>query len=35
MIASLSFADSDIVTVVIAFVVGTFAARWVLARRSL
>jgi len=35
MIASLSFADSDIITVVIAFVVGTFAARWVLARRSL
>lgn len=34
MITSLSFADSDILTVVIAFVVGTFAARWVLHRIS-
>lgn len=32
MITSLSFADSDILTVFAAFVVGTFAARWVLAR---
>jgi uncharacterized membrane protein YedE/YeeE len=34
MITSLSFADSDILTVVMAFVVGTFAARWVLHRIS-
>lgn len=34
MITSLSFADSDILTVVAAFVVGTFASRWVLAHRS-
>ncbi|MET4161220.1 putative membrane protein YedE/YeeE [Marinobacterium sp. MBR-111] len=34
MITSLSFADSDILTVVMAFVVGTFAARWVLHRSS-
>lgn len=34
MITSLSFADSDILTVVMAFVVGTFAARWVLRRSS-
>ncbi|MBR9829920.1 MAG: YeeE/YedE family protein [Oceanospirillales bacterium] len=34
MLTSLSFANSDIVTVVLAFVVGTFATRWVLAHRS-
>ncbi|QSR35175.1 YeeE/YedE family protein [Marinobacterium iners] len=34
MITSLSFADSDILIVVMAFVVGTFAARWVLHRIS-
>lgn len=34
MITSLSFADSDILTVLGAFVVGTFVARWVLAHRS-
>lgn len=34
MITSLSFADSDILTVVMAFVVGTFATRWVLHRSS-
>ncbi len=34
MITSLSFADSDILTVVMAFVVGTSAARWVLHRIS-
>lgn len=34
MITSLSFADSDIITVVAAFIVGTFASRWVLAHRS-
>jgi len=32
MITSLSFADSDILTVLAAFVVGTFIARWVLHR---
>jgi hypothetical protein len=34
MITSLSFADSDIITVVLAFVVGTFATRWVLVRMA-
>ncbi|GAA0794039.1 YeeE/YedE family protein [Marinobacterium sediminicola] len=34
MITSLSFADSDIITVVAAFIVGTFASRWILAHRS-
>lgn len=34
MITSLSFADSDILTVVAAFAVGTFLSRWILARRS-
>ncbi|MBV0931796.1 YeeE/YedE family protein [Marinobacterium weihaiense] len=33
MLTSLSFADSDILTVVAAFVVGTFATRWHLAHR--
>ena len=32
MITSLSFANSDILTVLTAFVVGTFASRWVLAQ---
>ncbi|MBA4502116.1 DUF6691 family protein [Marinobacterium marinum] len=34
MITSLSFANADILTVVGAFVVGTFISRWFLARRS-
>lgn len=34
MLASLSFADSDILTVLGAFIVGTFASRWVLAHRG-
>lgn len=35
MITSLSFANSDILTVFAAFVAGTFVTRWVLAHRSL
>lgn len=34
MITSLSFGNSDILTVIAAFVVGTFITRWVLARRG-
>lgn len=34
MLTSLSFADNDILTVVAAFVVGTFATRWVLAHQK-
>ncbi len=34
MITSLSFADSDILTVIAAFVVGTFISRWLLAHRT-
>ncbi len=34
MITSLSFADSDILTVLAAFVAGTFISRWVLAHRA-
>ncbi|SEG87473.1 DUF6691 family protein [Marinobacterium lutimaris] len=34
MITSLSFANSDILTVFAAFVVGTFATRWMLAHRG-
>ncbi len=34
MITSLSFADSDILTVIGAFVVGTFISRWILAHRT-
>lgn len=34
MITSLSFADSDIITVLLAFIVGTFVTRWVLARQN-
>jgi uncharacterized membrane protein YedE/YeeE len=34
MLTSLSFADADIITIVLAYGVGTFAARWALARRG-
>ncbi len=34
MITSLSFANTDILTVFAAFVVGTFISRWVLAHRG-
>ncbi len=34
MITSLSFANSDILTVFAAFVVGTFGTRWMLAHRG-
>ncbi|MDF2182065.1 YeeE/YedE family protein [Neptuniibacter sp. CAU 1671] len=34
MITSLSFANADILTVFVAFVVGTFISRWVLAHRG-
>jgi hypothetical protein len=34
MLTSLSFADGDIITIVLAYGVGTFAARWALARRG-
>ncbi len=34
MITSLSFVNSDILTVLAAFILGTFASRWVLAQRD-
>jgi len=34
MITSLSFADSDIITVLLSFLAGTFAVRWLLHRQG-